>query len=123
MVMGETYTDYVNRVAITMPEKYIDIKTGDSHTVSKLIQEQIEYHAHNHTLVHLLFSALDHYFKPAPKSGTNADIMQELEAIKAMLQQGYIPASGVPAATAKSQQAPKPLNMRDLNDILEAFGG
>ncbi|WP_421378396.1 hypothetical protein ACOJQI_12890 [Bacillus salacetis] len=121
--MGETYTDYVNKVAITVPEKYIDIKTGDTHTVSQLIQEQIEYHAHNHTLVHLVFSALDQYFKPAAKSGTNADILQELEAIKTMLQQGYVTASNVPVSTAKDQQAPKPLNMRDLNDILEAFGG
>jgi hypothetical protein len=40
-----------------------------------------------------------------------------------MLQQGYAPATGIPAVTAKGPKAPKPLNMRDLNDILEAFGG
>ncbi|MGF2616480.1 hypothetical protein ACQUWN_12840 [Rossellomorea aquimaris] len=120
--MGETYTDYVNRVAITIPDKYIDIKTGDSHSVSRVIQEQIEYHAHNHTLAHLVFSALDQYFKPGAKTGTNAEILHELENIKSMLQQGYVPKSGSPFPT-KGQQTPKPLNMRDLNDILEAFGG
>ncbi|RIW37314.1 hypothetical protein D3H55_04560 [Bacillus salacetis] len=122
--MGETYTDYVNRVAITIPDNYIDIKTGDSHAVSKLIQEQIEYHAHNHTLVHLVFSALDQYFKPAAaKSGTNTEIMQELEAIKALLQRGYIPgiAAADPARTVPKK--PKALDISDLNDILEAFGG
>ncbi|WP_252183488.1 hypothetical protein [Rossellomorea vietnamensis] len=119
--MGETYTDYVNRVAITIPEKYIDIKTGDSHTVSKIIQEQIEYHAHNHTLAHLVFSALDQYFKPYARNGTNAEILQELESIKTLLQQGYVP--GPPIVPAKEQLTSKPLNMRDLNDILEAFGG
>ncbi|TYS82904.1 hypothetical protein FZC80_05080 [Rossellomorea aquimaris] len=121
--MGETYTDYVNRVAITIPEKYIDIKTGDSHTVSKIIQEQIEYHAHNHTLAHLVFSALDQYFKPNARNGTNAEILQELETIKTLLQQGYVPGTGTPIVPAKEQLTPKPLNMRDLNDILEAFGG
>jgi hypothetical protein len=121
--MGETYTDYVNRVAITMPEKYIDIKTGDSHPVSKLIQEQIEYHAHNHTLVHLLFSALDQYFSPASKKTTNHEILQELEAIKMMLQQGYTAAPGNAANGNSAKLAPKPLNMKELNDILEAFGG
>lgn len=124
-MMGETYTDYVNKVAVTIPEKYIDIKTGDSHAVSKLIQEQIEYHAHNHTLVHLVFSALDQYFRPAAKSGgTNAEIIQELQAIKLMLQQGYVPGSTRPPhPTSQGRQDTSPLNMRDLNDILEAFGG
>jgi hypothetical protein len=121
--MGETYTDYVNRVAITLPEKYIDIKTGDTHPVSKLIQEQIEYHAHNHTLVHLVFSALDQYFSPAAKKTTNTEILQELEAIKMMLQQGYSASPGNKANINPGQQAPKPLNMKELNDILEAFGG
>ncbi|MGD6967547.1 hypothetical protein ACQCVP_14055 [Rossellomorea vietnamensis] len=120
--MGETYTDYVNRVAITIPEKYIDIKTGDSHTVSKIIQEQIEYHAHNHTLAHLIFSALDQYFKPTSRNGTNAEILQELESIKTLLQQGYVPHTGNSSAPTQQQKS-KPLNMRDVNDILEAFGG
>jgi hypothetical protein len=122
--MGETYTDYVNRVAITIPDNYIDIKTGNSHAVSRLIQEQIEYHAHNHTLVHLLFSALDQYFKPASaKSGTNTDIMHELETIKAMLQRGIVPGIQNHHPTPPLQQSPKPLEIQELNDILEAFGG
>ncbi|WP_409250830.1 hypothetical protein V1502_11710 [Bacillus sp. SCS-153A] len=122
--MGETYTDYVNKVAVTIPEKYIDIKTGDSHTVSKLIQEQIEYHAHNHTLVHLIFSALDQYFRPSAKSSTNTEIIRELETIKLMLQQGYAPGPARHSyPSAAGRQDSKPLDMRDLNDILEAFGG
>ncbi|MGM0847053.1 MAG: hypothetical protein ACQEUT_19020 [Bacillota bacterium] len=121
--MGETYTDYVNRVAITVPEKYIDIKTGETFNVSNLIQEQIQYHAHNHTLAHLVFSALDQYFKPTAKKGSNAEILQELESIKNLLQQGYIPGNLPSSVPDKSQHSPKPLNLRDLNDILEAFGG
>ena len=58
MLMSKIYTDYINKTAITVPETYIDVKTGESHTGTSKIEDQIEYHAQNSTLVHLLFPHL-----------------------------------------------------------------
>ncbi|WP_028782490.1 hypothetical protein [Thalassobacillus devorans] len=123
--MAETYTDYVNRVAITVPDEYIDIKTGESHFISKKTQEQIAYHATNSTLVHLVFSALENYFSEktsAPTADNNDEILKELASIKKML-------SAHPPV-APSRQMPriqrvvqKEIDPDELDDVLEAFGG
>ena len=39
---------------LTIPDKFIEVKTGESYIVSANIHEQIKYHAKNNTLQHLL---------------------------------------------------------------------
>lgn len=124
--MSNTYTDYVNKIAITVPERYIDVKTGESYSVSPKIVDQIEYHADNSSLSHLVLSALHHYLNPKPVlSGGSAEILQQLADIRAMLENGtYLIQPPIKARTMKEQtEATKLLNMKEVEDILEAFGG
>ncbi|WP_102263095.1 hypothetical protein [Mesobacillus jeotgali] len=124
--MSNTYTDYVNKIAITIPERYIDVKTGESYTVSPKIVDQIEYHADNSSLSHLVLSALHHYLNPKPVlNGGSAEILQQLADIRAMLENGtYFIQPPIKERTMKEQtEAAKLLNMKEVEDILEAFGG
>ncbi|MBS8264402.1 hypothetical protein DYI25_08140 [Mesobacillus boroniphilus] len=124
--MSNTYTDYVNKIAITVPERYIDVKTGESYSVSPKIVDQIEYHADNSSLSHLVLSALHHYLNPKPVlSGGSAEILQQLADIRAMLENGTFHIQPlVKEKTIKEQtDAAKLLNMKEVEDILEAFGG
>jgi hypothetical protein len=124
--MSNIYTDYVNKVAITVPERYIDVKTGESHIVPAKIVEQIEYHANNSTLSHLILSALHQYLSPKPVlNGGSAEILEQLADIKSMLEQGvYHVQPGALQRPRKNQtDAIKMLNMKEVEDILEAFGG
>lgn len=122
--MSETYTDYVNRIAITIPDKYIDIKTGESHKVAPKIQEQIEYHTNNSTLSHLVFTALTHYFATKTSTGSNAEVLNELAEIKKMISQGYIPLS--PSKKPRnpiSKKKQKEVDIHEVDEVLDAFGG
>lgn len=121
--MSNTYTDYVNKIAITVPERYIDVKTGESYSVSPKIVDQIEYHADNSSLSHLVLSALHHYLNP--KSGGSVEILQQLADIRAILENGtYYIQPAVKTNTIKEETAAaKLLNMKEVEDILEAFGG
>ncbi|MFT9596897.1 hypothetical protein [Mesobacillus sp.] len=124
--MSNTYTDYVNKIAITVPERYIDVKTGESYSISPKIVDQIEYHADNSSLSHLVLSALHHYLNPKPVlSGGSAEILQQLADIRAMLENGtYLIQPPIKERTMKEQtEAAKLLNMKEVEDILEAFGG
>ena len=119
--MSRTYTDYINKTAITIPETYIDVKTGESHIVSSKIEEQIEYHAQNSTLIHLLFSALTTYLQPRVISEGPEEILFELSEIKKILQQGtYIQNHSNPLKSTHQ----KPIeSLKELEEILDAFGG
>ncbi|PLR97525.1 hypothetical protein [Bacillus sp. T33-2] len=123
----KTYTDFINKTAITVPDRFIDVKTGNSLSVSPKIQEQIEYHTNNNTLVHLLLSALNHYFhKPVPvPKGAPQDVLQELSEIRRMLQQGYIPLGPAPKPSRikEGRKEPKAVDLLEVKDVLEAFGG
>jgi hypothetical protein len=123
--MPEIFTDYVNKTVLTLPDKFIDVKTGASHIVSKKIQEQVEYHATNNTLIHLLLSALNNYLHPKLNNGSNEEILFELLEIKNMMQQGYAPKNNFQISyPAKHQhKAPIDLEMKDVEDVLDAFGG
>lgn len=124
--MSNTYTDYHNKIAITVPERYIDVKTGESYAVSPKITEQIEYHADNSTLSHLVLSALHHYLSPKPVlQGGSSEILQQLADIKAILENGVyqIQPSAQPRGRKDQTEAAKLLNMKEIEDILEAFGG
>ncbi|MBM7553116.1 hypothetical protein [Thalassobacillus pellis] len=124
-MMEETYTDYVNKVAITLPEEYIDIKTGDARVVSEKIQEQLAYHAENNTLIHLLLSALEHYFKPGSTSGVNQAVLQELSAIKWMLQNGNVTVghSGRQSFQVGERKQVKGVDLEEVAEVIEAYGG
>ena len=121
--MSKFYTDYINRTALTVPDKFIDVKSGETHIVSPEVFEQIEYHAENQTLMHLVLSALNEYFQPRRVSNNNEVLLQELGEIKQMLQ-GYqptLPRFNLPIK--QSQPVAKDLNMKEVEDILEVFGG
>ena len=124
--MSNTYTDYVNKIAITVPERYIDVKTGESYTVSPKVAEQIEYHANNSSLSHLVLSALHQYLAPQQVlNGGTFEILQQLSDIREILESGVYPIRpSVHQRTAKEQtDAAKLLDMKEVEDILEAFGG
>lgn len=124
--MSNTYTDYVNKVAITVPDRYIDVKTGESYSISPKVVEQIEYHAENSSLSHLVLAALHHYLTPKPVlNGGSAEILQQLADIRSLLENGsFFMQPSVKTRAAKEQtDAAKLLDMKEVEDILDAFGG
>lgn len=124
--MFRTYTDYVNKTAITIPDKFIDVKTGASHTVSPIIQEQIEYHSKNNTLIHLVLSSLYCYLHPKTiNEGSNQILLDEINEIKRMLQSVHIPLNHHSMAESHFKQKSEslPIDIKEVEDVLEAFGG
>ncbi|MBT2681091.1 hypothetical protein J7E38_19040 [Bacillus sp. ISL-35] len=124
--MSNTYTDYVNKVAITVPDRYIDVKTGESYSISPKVVEQIEYHAENSSLSHLVLAALHHYLTPKPVlNGGSAEILQQLADIRSILENGsfFIQPSVKTRAVKEQTDAAKLLDMKEVEDILDAFGG
>ncbi|WP_433744451.1 hypothetical protein [Falsibacillus pallidus] len=122
--MYRIYTDYINKTAITVPDEFIDVKTGESFPVSLKIRDQLEYHADNQTLIHLVLSALNSYLHPKRQDGSSKELLMELSEIKQMLQQGYFTSSPVKNKTVHhSQREQSALDMKDIEDILEEFGG
>jgi hypothetical protein len=123
MEMSKIYTDYINRTALTVPDIFIDVKSGETISVSTEIFEQIEYHSENQTLIHLVLSALHQYLQPNQTNRNSNEIFLELAEIKKMLQ-------GYPSITARTrlpvQSVPEEiddLDMKEVEDILEVFGG
>ncbi|XIH33030.1 hypothetical protein C1N70_12150 [Cytobacillus firmus] len=123
MEMIRTYTDYVNKTALTIPDQFIDVKTGASVKVSKKLQEQVDYHSNNNTLIHLVLSALNSYLHP---KNMNSDIiLSEIHEIKKMIQSGYVPVQ-TPAFKEKKilhEAIPDEVDIKEVEDVLEAFGG
>ena len=121
--MSKMYTDYINRTALTVPDQFIDVKSGDTILVSTEIIEQIEYHSENQTLIHLVLSALHQYFQPNQTNKNSKEILLELAEIKQMLQ-GYPPISASTRLPVKSiPEEIDDLDMKEVEDILEVFGG
>ncbi len=126
MLMSKIYTDYVNKTAISVPETYIDVKTGESHTVSSKVQDQIEYHSQNSTLIHLLFSALTTYLHPRAINGGTEEILFELSEIKKILQQGtYIQNHSNPLKSthAKTNRVIKRFRLKRIRRNIRCFWG
>lgn len=122
--MSKIYTDYINKTVLSIPDEFIDVKTGDSHLVSAKVKEQIEYHTNNNTLIHLVLSALNSYLHPSKLNGGMGEILFELTEIKKMVLQGYVPKSVQAGDPLNKDHIASPdLNMKDLEDILEVFGG
>ncbi|GKU80710.1 hypothetical protein [Niallia sp. NCCP-28] len=124
--MSKMYTDYTNMTAITIPDQFIDVKTGDSQLITAKMQEQIEYHTHNQTLLHLLLSALNSYLHPKIAHEGTKEILAELSEIKEMMMQTYSTPSNYPIKSLikhNPKTVSAELNMKDVEDILEIFGG
>ncbi|MEH7118001.1 hypothetical protein V7128_11350 [Neobacillus vireti] len=122
--MSRLYTDYINKTALTVPDEFIDVKTGESHLVSSKVHEQIEYHAANQTLIHLVLSALNSYFHSNRVNGGTKEILNELSEIKQMLRNGYSGNNFLMSAFATQPPLNElDLDMKDIEDILEEFGG
>ena len=122
MEMFRTYTDYVNKTALTIPDKYIDVKTGETLQISTKVQEQIEYHSKNNTLIHLVLSSLQCYLHPKTiNEGSNQTLLNELNEIKNMLQMGYTPVSN--KHIAENHLKSRPIDLKEVEDVLDAFGG
>ncbi|MCQ6276129.1 hypothetical protein JMM81_14470 [Bacillus sp. V3B] len=123
--MSRIFTDYVNKVAITIPEKFIDVKTGESHPVSQKVQDQIDYHTQNNTLIHFVMSALTHYLHPKKVNGGTEEILYELSEIKRMMQQMPTLTTDAPLFMDQHEQikVPVDVDIKELEEILDAFGG
>lgn len=122
--MSQLYTDYINKTALTVPDEFIDVKTGESHMVSSKVREQIEYHAENQTLIHLVLSALNSYLHPKRVNGGTKEILNELLEIKQMLRNGYSSKNLLTSTfTTQLPLNELDLDMKDIEDILEEFGG
>lgn len=121
--MSKLYTDYFNQTALTVPSHFIDVKSGETVEVSTEIFKQIEYHAENQTLNHLLLSALTEYFHPTKKRRPNEDILIELLEIKQMLQGHQKNNSYVSIPKKKVQTKSTDLDIKEVDDILDIFGG
>ena len=77
----------------------------------------------NQTLIHLLLSALNTYLHPRTMNGNTEEILLELSEIKQMLQ-GYHPTtSKVDVPLNKSQNGTLDIDMNEVEDILDVFGG
>lgn len=123
--MSRIFTDYYNKTAITLPDEFIDVKTGDSHMVSSKIRDQIEYHAKNNTLIHLVLSALNSYLHPRLHNGNLDEVLFELSEIKKMMQYGTSQTKYSPYVKQLGdlQKESKDLNLEDIEEVLDAFGG
>lgn len=121
--MAKLYTDYFNQTALTVPSHFIDVKSGETLEVSTETFKQIEYHAENQTLIHLVLSALTEYFHPIKKREPNEDILTELAEIKKMLQEHQLNNSYVSIPKKKAQPKSTNLDIKEVDDILEVFGG
>lgn len=121
--MSKLYTDYSNQTALTVPPHFIDVKSGESVEVSAEIIKQIEYHAENQTLNHLLLSALTEYLSPIKRNQPNEDILMELSEIKQMLQAHHINNPYVSIPKKKVLLKSIDVDPKEVDDILDVFGG
>ena len=122
--MSRIYTDYIDKTVLTVPNDFIDVKTGETHVVSTKVRDQIEYHADNQTLIHLVLSALNSYLHPKRINRDTKEILSELSEIKQLLQQGSFTKSPLIRTSANHHKMDVlEFDLKDVVDILEDFGG
>ncbi|MDP4171781.1 MAG: hypothetical protein Q8906_14310, partial [Bacillota bacterium] len=82
-------------------------------------------HANNNTLIHLVLSALNSYLHPRSLKGDNEEILFELLEIKKMMQHGtFIKNDSLFLSLANGpQKTSVDLDLNDLEEVLDAFGG
>ncbi|WP_173917511.1 hypothetical protein [Halobacillus sp. Marseille-Q1614] len=124
--MSRTYRDYFNQTVLTIPDTFIDVKTGDTRQVTSKVIEQIEYHSENNTFLHLIISSLHEYFHKRPVHNQNTgDLLTELLEIKKLLISGAaVPAQAAPFRNNEAGSlSPQEINIKEIADVLEAFSG
>ena len=115
-------------MALTVPDEYIDTKTGNTHKISSKVEEQIEFHAQNGSLHHFIFSALHDYVSGRRTGNSNQPshssfILEELAEIKRMLENGsFLPTDQRISTPLKPKKATS-LSLEEVHDILDSFGG
>ena len=86
MEMPRKYTDYLNETDLTIPDKFINVKTGGTEAVTSKIQEQIAYHAKNNTLMSSCFFCIASILAPSKTVQVNMasdqEILEELLNLK-----------------------------------------
>ncbi|MGP4068535.1 hypothetical protein [Halobacillus sp. B29] len=123
--MSRIYRDYFNQTVLTIPDSFIDVKTGETRLVSPSIIEQLEYHSRNNTLQHFMISALTSYLSATPNHQGPADeVLQELLEIKRMLKAGSSGIHYMDRTSVGSKFTPsREVGAKEIEDVLEAFGG
>ncbi|MGA5688531.1 hypothetical protein [Cytobacillus pseudoceanisediminis] len=123
--MSKTYTDYFNKTALTISESFIDVKTGSTIQISSRLKEQIEFHSKNQTLNHFILSALHSYLHTKTPAGNNDLILQEIAELRSLLLDGsYAHNNAVkPVRSASLQKKKALLDLNEVEDVLDAFGG
>ncbi len=123
--MSKTYTDHFNKTAITLTDSFIDVKTGSSIPISPKVHEQIQYHAKNQTLNHLILSALHSYLHSRTAAAGSHDlILQEISELKMLVQSGSFAIHSAPKPeTSISYREKVALDLNEVENVLEAFGG
>lgn len=124
-VMSKTYTDYINKTALTINESFIDVKTGSTIQISSKVKEQIEYHSKNQTLSHFILSALHSYMHPRISAGNNDLILQEIAELRNLILDGSYALNNAakPVPSASLQKKKALLDLNEVKDVLDAFGG
>ncbi|MCA0984413.1 hypothetical protein LCL89_10180 [Halobacillus yeomjeoni] len=122
--MSRIYRDYFSHTLLTIPDTFIDVKTGDSQTVAPKVIEEIEYHSKNNTLQHLIFSALQSYlYEKRNTSVATSDVLLQLLEIKRMLNGGGGNPHEVSKRTHEKPPVSEKVDLKEIEDLLEAFGG
>lgn len=122
--MQKTYKDYFHQNVLTIPDTFIDVKTGDHQNVSPKILEEVKYHSENNTLNHLIFSALHDYFhKGATPQQVPSDVLKELLEIKELLHSGKEIQIDSRSSVSEKSRPLQERNMKEIAEVLEAFGG
>ncbi|WP_281659060.1 hypothetical protein [Halobacillus sp. Cin3] len=123
--MSHTYRDYFNETVVTIPEKYIDVRTGHAQTVEADVIKELAYHAENNTLQHFLLSALHQYLSAPAAGGTPGGdpVLDELRTIKEMLTRGAFSSGPSSRKSVPPLAASAFIDQKEIEDMLEAFGG
>ncbi|WP_061810745.1 hypothetical protein [Rossellomorea vietnamensis] len=128
--MPKKYADYFQDTILTIPESFVNVKTGETKAITSKVVEQVAYHAKNNTLIHLVFSALDdylHHVKPVQvhRQSEHAILEELLELKRLLLQNGNDSSKNLNEYTVKSpkEQDHTSVGMKEIDDLLEAFGG
>ena len=128
--MPKKYADYFQDTILTIPESFVNVKTGETKAITSKVVEQVAYHAKNNTLNHLVFSALHdylHHVKPVEvhRPSEHAILEELLELKRLLLQNGNDSSKNLNEYTIKSpkEQDHTFVGMKEIDDLLEAFGG
>jgi len=123
--MSWKYSDYLNETVLSIPDKFINVKTGESQYIIQRVHEQLAYHSQNNTLIYLILSALDDYLQPQTSRDAGAEkILTELVEIKKLILNRSTTNHSI-INTNSISKPPRQSNLRlqDIEELIEAFGG